>query len=42
MKDDLSQEIRGNMILSVPLTIQPLGVVFRGVLERQLRKVFVH
>ena len=35
-------EIFYNEESSILCTIQPSGVVFRGVLERQLRKLFVH
>ena len=35
-------EIFCNEESSILCTIQPSGVVFRGVLERQLRKLFVH
>ena len=35
-------EIFYNEEFSVHCTIQPVGVVFRGVLEHQLRKLFVH
>ena len=35
-------EIFCNEESSIFCTIQPSGVVFRGVLERQLRKLFVH
>ena len=35
-------EIFYNEQFSILYTIQPSGVVFRGLLERQLRKLFVH